>query len=110
MGLWVGLDSIADPGNLGTIMRTMDAVGAKGIFLIDHCTDPYDPSAIRASMGAVFSLELIKLTTEELDSLETDQFGLCLRNLRCGTCRLSRSWLSGQHDLDDGERTSGITP
>lgn len=66
MGLWVGLDSIADPGNLGTIMRTMDAVGAKGIFLIDDCTDPYDPSAIRASMGAVFSVDFIKVTSQEI--------------------------------------------
>ena len=65
MGLWVGLDSIADPGNLGTIMRTMDAIGAKGIFLIDDCTDPYDPSAVRASMGAVFSVDFIKVTSGE---------------------------------------------
>ncbi len=66
MGLWVGLDSIADPGNLGTIMRTMDAVGAKGIFLVDDCTDPYDPSAVRGSMGAVFSVEFIKTTAQEM--------------------------------------------
>lgn len=65
MGVWVGLDSVADPGNLGTIMRTADAVAAQGLFLIDHCTDPYDPAAIRASMGAVFSLQLIKLSTAE---------------------------------------------
>ena len=66
MGLWVGLDSVADPGNLGTIMRTLDAVSAKGIFLIDACTDPYDPAAVRGSMGALFSLDLVKVTTEEL--------------------------------------------
>lgn len=65
MGLWVGLDSVADPGNLGTIMRTADAVGASGIFLLDHCTDPYDPAAIRASMGAIFSLQLVKLTSAD---------------------------------------------
>jgi TrmH family RNA methyltransferase len=53
--LWVALESIADPGNLGTILRTLDAVGGKGIFLLDQCTDPYDPTAIRASMGALFS-------------------------------------------------------
>jgi TrmH family RNA methyltransferase len=66
MGLWVGLDSIADPGNLGTIMRTMDAVGANGIFLIDDCTDPYDPSAVRGSMGALFSIDLIKTTSGQI--------------------------------------------
>jgi RNA methyltransferase, TrmH family len=65
MGLWVGLDSVADPGNLGTIMRTMDAVGAKGILLIDDCTDPFDTTAVRASMGAIFSIELIKCTSAE---------------------------------------------
>lgn len=65
MGLWVGLDSVADPGNLGTILRTMDAVSAKGLILIDDCTDPYDPSAVRASMGALFDVDLIKTTTAE---------------------------------------------
>jgi TrmH family RNA methyltransferase len=56
--LWVVLDAIADPGNLGTIMRTADGVGAKGIILLGHATDPYDPTAVKASMGAVFSLTL----------------------------------------------------
>lgn len=72
-GLWVGLDSIADPGNLGTIMRTMDAVGAIGIFLIGNCTDPYDPSAIRASMGAVFSLKFVKVTDAEFVELMAER-------------------------------------
>lgn len=65
-GLWVGLDAVADPGNLGTIMRTADAVAARGIILVDNCTDPYDPAALRGSMGAVFDLKLIKTTTPAL--------------------------------------------
>lgn len=69
-GLWVGLDAVADPGNLGTIMRTMDAVAANGILLIGSCTDPYDPSAIRASMGAVFSLKFAKATVEDVIELK----------------------------------------
>lgn len=56
----VALDSIQDPGNLGTIMRTLDAVGGQGIILLDQSTDPFDPAAVRGSMGALFSLELIK--------------------------------------------------
>jgi RNA methyltransferase, TrmH family len=56
--LWVVLDAIADPGNLGTIMRTADAVGARGLILLGNSTDPFDPSAVKASMGAIFSLEL----------------------------------------------------
>lgn len=69
-GLWVGLDAVADPGNLGTIMRTMDAVAAKGILLIGPCTDPYDPSSIRASMGAVFSLKFVKASVEDVLELK----------------------------------------
>ena len=56
----MALDSIQDPGNLGTILRTMDAISCKGLILLDHCADPYDPAAIRASMGAVFTQILVK--------------------------------------------------
>lgn len=59
-GLWVGLDRIQDPGNLGTIMRTIDSVGGSGVLLIDQCTDPFDIAAIRGSMGAIFSLKIVK--------------------------------------------------
>ncbi len=61
--LWVALDRVADPGNLGTIMRTLDACGGKGVFLLDQCTDPYDPTAIRASTGAVFYEQLVRADT-----------------------------------------------
>jgi len=64
--LWIGLDTVADPGNLGTILRTSDAVGADGVILIGKTTDPYDPSAVRASMGAVFSQRLVRATNDTL--------------------------------------------
>jgi len=57
-GVWVALDRVRDPGNLGTIMRTADAVGAHGIILIDECTDPYSLEAVRASMGAIFNVQI----------------------------------------------------
>lgn len=56
--LWVALDAVSDPGNLGTIMRTAEAVGANGIILLGDSTDPHDPTAVKASMGALFSLTL----------------------------------------------------
>jgi TrmH family RNA methyltransferase len=43
-----------DPGNIGTILRTLDAVGADGLFLLDGGVDPYHPSSVRASMGTIF--------------------------------------------------------
>lgn len=63
--LWVALDAPQDPGNLGTIMRTADAVGAVGLILIGNAADPYDPGAVRASMGSLFALRLIQT---DLDS------------------------------------------
>lgn len=65
LATWVALDSVADPGNLGTILRTHDAVAGKGVILIDHSTDPYDPTAIRASMGAVFTQTLVRASFDE---------------------------------------------
>lgn len=62
---WIALDSVADPGNLGTILRTSDAAGCKGVILLDQSTDPFDPAAIRGSMGAIFSQPLVKTTLTE---------------------------------------------
>lgn len=57
---WVALLEPADPGNLGTIARTADAAGASGLILIGPSADPYDPAALRASMGAAFALPLVR--------------------------------------------------
>jgi len=59
-GIWVALESIQDPGNLGTILRSLDAAGGNGAILLGQSTDPYHPSAVRASTGAVFSQKLIR--------------------------------------------------
>ena len=63
-----------DPGNIGTILRTIDAVGASGILLLDDpannqfCADPYHPSAVRASMGAIFWYPLVQVQFSEFVS------------------------------------------
>ena len=57
---WVALDGVQYPGNLGTILRTGDAVGGAGAILLGTTTDPYDPAAVRASTGAIFSQRLAR--------------------------------------------------
>lgn len=54
-GIWIVAQSLRDPGNLGTILRTGDAVGAGGLILVDECVDPFSVEAVRASMGALFT-------------------------------------------------------
>jgi TrmH family RNA methyltransferase len=63
--LWVALDAVQDPGNLGTVMRTADAVGCRGVVLIGHAADPFDPGAVRASMGSIFNLEVARTSAGE---------------------------------------------
>ena len=53
--IWLVAQALRDPGNLGTLLRTGDAVGAGGLILIDDCADPFSVEAVRASMGAIFT-------------------------------------------------------
>src|SRR5204862_6390471 len=59
----VALEGVQYPGNLGTVLRTADAVGCGGVLLLDNATDPYDPAAVRASMGGVFSQRLVRASS-----------------------------------------------
>ncbi|HEX8584608.1 MAG TPA: RNA methyltransferase [Allosphingosinicella sp.] len=56
--LWIVAQALRDPGNLGTILRTGDAVGAGGLILVDDCVDPFSVEAVRASMGALFTQKI----------------------------------------------------
>lgn len=63
--LWLVAHALRDPGNLGTMLRTADAVGAGGVILIDDCADPFSVESVRASMGAVFTVPLATARWEE---------------------------------------------
>ena len=62
--VWVALDRVRDPGNLGTVIRTADAVGAKGIILVGETTDPFSIETVRATMGSVFAVPVVKSSPE----------------------------------------------
>ena len=62
---WVALDEVHSPGNLGTILRTGDAVGASGLILIGDAVDPYDPACVRATMGAIFAQRLVRVSPRD---------------------------------------------
>ncbi len=89
--LWVVLEDVRDPGNLGTIMRTVDAVGGAGIVLGGQTCDPFSHEAVRASMGSVFAVPIARVD-------------------RAGLVDLARTWpgdvvgthLSGKTDFRDG--------
>jgi TrmH family RNA methyltransferase len=62
---WVALESVRDPGNLGTILRTADAAGCGGVILVGDCCDPYSVEAVRASMGSIFAVKIARATQGE---------------------------------------------
>ena len=63
--IWLVAQSMRDPGNLGTMLRTGDAVGAGGLILMDDCTDPFSVESVRASMGAIFTQKIVQCRWEE---------------------------------------------
>mgnify|MGYP000040374591 CR=1 FL=1 len=66
---YVVLDTLQDPGNVGTILRTADAFHADGMFLVNSCADLYNPKTLRATMGAVFRCPVWTVGVEELSAL-----------------------------------------
>lgn len=59
----VVLDRITSPGNLGTIVRTADALGAHAVVTVGHSAHPYDPQAVRASTGSLFAVPVVSADT-----------------------------------------------
>ena len=77
------LDGVQDPGNVGTVLRTLDAFDFDGLILLENCADPYQPKTVRASMGAVFRRPVYQMTAEEMAHLlersDLPLFGAALR-------------------------------
>lgn len=108
--LLLALDRIADPGNLGTILRTADAAGAAGVALFAGCTDLYAPKTVRASMGSVFHIPAIAGVTEEEFFKAAHKWGYkvvvtCLR----GAENLYTAELAGRLVLVMGSESTGVS-
>jgi len=61
---WVALHRVRDPGNLGTIVRTADAAGCGGVILVGECCDPFSVEAVRATMGSIFAVPIVRADEE----------------------------------------------
>src|SRR5690348_11266292 len=90
--LWIVAQALRDPGNIGTILRTGDAVSAGGLILVDDSADPYSVEAVRASMGAIF--------TQQVATCRWPEFVDWLRN---GEGQLVGTSLKAKHDYLEAE-------
>ncbi len=86
------LDSVQDPGNMGTIIRTADWYGFNSIFLNENCADIYNPKVVGSSMGSIFNINLYR----DFD------LGILLRDLKKNDYKILASDLNGENfDLKD---------
>ncbi|WP_428909331.1 TrmH family RNA methyltransferase [Niallia sp. Krafla_26] len=73
------IDSVQDPGNIGTMIRTADAAGMDAVILGDGCADPYNPKVVRSTQGSLFHLPIIKANLEEfMNEMNIPVYGTAL--------------------------------
>lgn len=81
---YVVLDGVQDPGNVGTVLRTLDAFDFDGLILLEGCADAFSPKTVRSTMGAIFRRPVYTATAEQLKPvLERSKiplYGAALRN------------------------------
>jgi TrmH family RNA methyltransferase len=95
--LVVVLDRLQDPGNVGTLIRTADAVGAGAVILIEPCVDVFDPKTVRGSMGSLFNLPLVRTVdvTQLFARLRQGGLRLVGADARLGSDWGKGLWLGG---------------
>ncbi len=79
----LALDGIQDPGNLGTILRTLDSANLKQIILSENSADPYNPKVVRSTMGAIFRMNIIRTENlaKTLQSIKKHKFEIVATSL-----------------------------
>jgi len=106
-GHYLLLDSIRDPGNLGTLIRSAVGASYDGILLHGDCVDPYNPKVIRATMGTFAFADIWSITTDDLDALLAADYTLGITTGQGGE-NLYESTFSNKHLLAIGSEAHGI--
>ena len=108
--VWVALEQVRDPGNLGTIIRTVDAVGAAGVILVGDTVDPFSIEAVRATMGSIFHVPLARATPEEFARMIAAWPGTSVGTHLAGTVDYRTAGYRGPVLLVMGAEQSGLSP
>ncbi len=107
---WIALNAAQDPGNIGTILRTSDAVGCTGLLLLGQCADPYDPGALRASMGAIFSQRLVKASFADFAQWKQERGITVVGTSDKGSVNYRTATYAGPLVLLMGSEREGLSP
>jgi TrmH family RNA methyltransferase len=106
------LDQLQDPGNLGTLIRTADAVGARAVILLEPSVDPFDPKTIRSTMGSIFAVPLIRCQDSAacLQQVAKQGYRLVGADSARGTPVWQSETLVGPVGLVLGNEARGLSP
>lgn len=105
---YVALEGIRDPGNLGTILRTADAAGAGGVILVQGGCDPFSVEAVRASMGSIFAIPVVRTEVEAFLEWRTKGRITLIGLSLTGSCRMEDLSAAGATCLLMGNEQSGL--
>lgn len=107
---WVALHRVRDPGNLGTIIRTADAAGCGGVILIGECCDPYSVEAVRATMGSIFAVPIVRTDEAAFAAWRAAWPGSVVGTLLSATCAHTEARYERPSLILMGNEQQGLTP
>jgi len=106
---WVVLEEVRDPGNLGTIVRTADAVGARGVILVGTCCDAYSREYVRATMGSIFTVPIARASLDDIEVWRRGWPGDVVGTHLAGTADFRRVSYTGPTLLVMGSEGPGLS-
>ena len=104
------LDNVQDPGNLGTIIRTLDCAGINTLLLSSGCADEYNPKVIRSTMGAIFRVNVFSNLNlkEELENLKEEGYNIVVTSLE-GATNMFEHKFEGKNIVVIGNESNGVS-
>jgi len=108
--VFVALEAVRDPGNLGTIIRTADTVGAAGVLLVGDTVDPFSIEAVRATMGSIFHVPIARMTQTGFTALAARWPGTIAGTHLQATTDYRQAAYRGPVLLVMGSEQAGLTP
>ncbi len=102
------LDGVAEPGNMGTIIRTAEAAGINGIFLMKGCVDIYSPKVVRSAMGSVFRMNFFKSDVNTLEVLKAEGFKIAATALY-NSMPIEDAVFNGKRAIVIGNEAHGVS-
>lgn len=108
--IWICVEHIRSPGNLGTLMRSCAAVEAAGVIIIGNEIDPFDPAVVRASMGSIFDVRVVRTSATQLRSWARSEHIRIIGATAEGMCLYRDAAYTERCVLMLGHERNGLSP